>query len=310
MVVVSPENAINVAKEVIQSSLSCEWGDRCKVCLNSWQALQEHLCLVHLQRARERCSYECYFSKCAARNQGTIEDLEQHVELSHLSRVVIPCPIEGCSELFGRHAQLPGHIKEEHINLQSSTSTSCVRSNNLRAKPLRRPSPRTRASETILQPLPSQARTYTILSLPVSRARKRPAPAPTPSQVARKWSKLSVQDPDDDADDAEDAQPFPDLRILSGLSLDTQFSDFTIRRKPPEPAEQLSRPQPLWSPRSPASPRQSAWATARSKPSSVCWRVRGLSPGRECGPTAATASAAHPQTIDALKTSESSHRPC
>ncbi|KAH9950131.1 hypothetical protein B0H21DRAFT_26283 [Amylocystis lapponica] len=246
-VVVSTRNVVEIAQETIQpGSIACEW-QGCQAQLSSWKGLQEHLQL-HLCQFKPRDNvYDCHFQRCAGRIQATLQDLQLHVDLSHLSRVHLPCPIEGCSEHFGRHTQLPGHLLEAHAGVLGKR--------NLHEpgilKPARKPF-RRRYRDLADFSSSSSVPVHTILSRPVYRALRQPGSQTDSSGIARisrKWSRMTeAEDAPAEDDDEERAQPFGDLPVRAVFP-----SDYSVRRKPPE-VMQLSRPQPLYDPPVPEQP--------------------------------------------------------
>ncbi|GBE80425.1 hypothetical protein SCP_0301400 [Sparassis crispa] len=230
-VVLSLESIIGITKEVVQPiPISCEWGI-CKAELNSWSALFHHMQL-HLQAARNKDrGFECCFQKCTGRIQGTYSDLESHVELSHLVRVHLPCPVQGCSQVFARHGQVSIHFQEDHPHLIDKTVP--FKSHVL--KSMRQPS---RIHIAQLAPIPSEmTELFHLLSYPVARACKRAQRLSQESRISRKWSRMMASQ---DTEDSADAQPFDNLTKFEPPA---NFNDFIVWRKPSEPAMQLSRPQ-------------------------------------------------------------------
>ncbi|KAI0924775.1 hypothetical protein AcW1_006792 [Taiwanofungus camphoratus] len=244
MIFLSPENTIEIAKEVLHSTfMSCEW-DRCKAQLNSWKALEQHLHL-HIEReiTRNQQPYECHFQKCAGRIHPTADDLTLHVKLSHLSRVYLPCPVQGCSQQFGRYTQIPLHMENGHSEVFNKGSTPL--SHLLK--------PMWTSFHTCIREipqLPPDAATFlAVMDLPIMRPRRRNETRITssPLQVIRKGSKMHLRDPEDEE---FDSHPLEDIFPSQGLLQTTNFSEYIIRRKPPElradvPTGQLSRPQPI-----------------------------------------------------------------
>ncbi|KAI0629164.1 hypothetical protein C8Q77DRAFT_1142468 [Trametes polyzona] len=241
--ILSMEYIVEVAKEVIPSPpFICEWA-QCHVELNSWKALQEHL---HQHPALEQepssslyqGAFECRLPKCAGRFHSTLEDIQKHLDLSHLSRVLLPCPIPDCPLHFHRTtlSSLPGHLRSNHSALLDTVDPTFTSS----LPPLRKP--RHPCLEP-LPPLPEKPAFAFLFALPVvnpSRPQKRAAS--TSTQSRKRWKRMHVvQMTDEEPEDVPIA--FGDLTPYDP----SQTPELThrVQRKSLEPALQQSRPQPM-----------------------------------------------------------------
>ncbi|TFY51881.1 hypothetical protein EVJ58_g10328 [Rhodofomes roseus] len=81
------------------------------------------------------------------------------------------------------------------------------------------------------------------MTLPMARSRRKgvPSQAPTASQARRKWNKMRGEGYIGEDDDEESA-PFDTLHLLDTKALPDFAKSIIVRRKPPEPVPQLSRP--------------------------------------------------------------------
>ncbi|KAI0350677.1 hypothetical protein OH77DRAFT_1430674 [Trametes cingulata] len=237
--VLSPDSVVDLAKEVVHSSpLICDWA-RCHAELNSWRTLQEHLhrhC-SELEPSSSQGNLECMIPKCSGRFHTSLPDMHQHIDLSHLSRVLLPCPVQDCPLTFGRNAHgLPEHLQSVHrdlLNRRIPPGSSCIR-------PLRRPHPHHSTKD--LPPLPEQDLPAFIFSAPMVRPRWPPPRSQTPASSQggrqRKWKRMATAQPAP-AEEEESSIPLADLPLFD----QTQLPDITVWRKPPEVALQQSRPQ-------------------------------------------------------------------
>ncbi|OBZ73504.1 Phosphomannomutase [Grifola frondosa] len=247
--VTSPQDTVRILKElfpnvlvrhwltlVIQPTLlPCEWGE-CKARLNSWKALQEHL-RAHCYQGHLWESHDCKIQKCAGRKHGTLQDLQLHVDLSHLSRVHLPCPIQGCNQIFGRHFQVAPHFESNHAELLDTA----VEISSSIFRPLRSPK-RPTVHKPPEYPLDVTPSFWALEPDSITRT-QRTYRAPTSSQSSRKWSRMDAQDTEDEHKEGD--QPFEDLPVLDTIYL-PEVNEFAVRRKPPETTDgQLSRPQPV-----------------------------------------------------------------
>ncbi|EJF64147.1 hypothetical protein DICSQDRAFT_178651 [Dichomitus squalens LYAD-421 SS1] len=227
----------------------CTWG-RCHAELNSWKSLQEHL-HRHCQEQGPSSSqgiWECKINRCVGRYHGTLPALQQHVNLSHLSRVALPCPIRGCTSSFGRSGNgLSAHIQTTHFDVLSMDTSQPFHQ-------LRRPHPHPREELSALPAYPVPV--YKLLCPTVRPARR--GKTPTASQGSRrKWRRMDTQaaapPEEDDDDDEEPAIPLADLPPMD-LRGCPEIHDYFVRPKPPESWLQLSRPQQVVDPPVPEKP--------------------------------------------------------
>ncbi|KAI0766575.1 hypothetical protein BD413DRAFT_568754 [Trametes elegans] len=241
-VVLSAEHVVDIAKEVIHSvPLACNW-QQCHAELNSWNALQEHL-HRHCDELKPSNSQpgilECKLPKCSARFHATLHELQQHIDLSHLSRVLLPCPIQDCEVTFGRNANaLPEHLQTVHrhmLDRRIPRGSSVLR-------PLKQPHPHTPQR---LSPLPDKPVPAYVLMSPAVRirpAKRGQTPGSSQGGGRRKWKRMhAVQIAPSPASDDEDCIPLPDLPPFDPRHL----PDILECRKPLEPMLQQARPQPM-----------------------------------------------------------------
>ncbi|KAI0708870.1 hypothetical protein C8T65DRAFT_649776, partial [Cerioporus squamosus] len=245
--ILSPDQAVQVACEAICPT-RCEWR-QCHAELNSWIALQEHLhrhChQLEASSSSQANTFHCQAERCAVRLHDSLPSLLQHITFSHMSRVPLPCPVEGCSEAFTYKqapTAIPAHLQTEHrFGGSFPTRLPPLRQSRTPKKPPRRSLP----------PLPpDQVPLYTLL-LPPVREKHRRAGA-TASQTARRgrWKRMSSRaaapDSSSDADEPE-SMPFPDLDPQTAYYSDRQNEclEWVAYKAPPEPALQISRPQPM-----------------------------------------------------------------
>lgn len=130
-VILSPETIRDVAKHALKpGGFECDWdignsGGRpktCQVVLGSWDLLRKHMrthCRSH-GKQNTRIPIECKLPRCNFKLQKSCEDLEKHVDESHLSRIALDCPIRGCGSVTWRLAALPKHFEDAHKNLWGS----------------------------------------------------------------------------------------------------------------------------------------------------------------------------------------------
>ncbi|KAH8113812.1 hypothetical protein DFH11DRAFT_276159 [Phellopilus nigrolimitatus] len=99
---------VTLSKETLHV-YQCDWG-ACPTRLNSWQTYKTHIAL-HCKYSKE---HQCGWKKCAFPAHSSREALTVHIELSHLSRLPLPCPIKDCVFVSPRHQLLCGHLLEVH----------------------------------------------------------------------------------------------------------------------------------------------------------------------------------------------------
>ncbi|KAI9464155.1 hypothetical protein HD554DRAFT_1273068 [Boletus coccyginus] len=230
----SKEEIIHLAQYAIQT-MQCEW-EGCTITLNSWNTLTKHL-LRHCSRVKQQDGmYHCSYSRCSGRLHSSLGALKTHVELSHLSRVALPCPARDCNEVFVRVQQLSSHFEHEHrALLDTRVSVDGFIPLAILAPPrrLRAPAPLPQHETRMSLFLPS-------VSMPPVRRGHNQASAS--QRISRKWSRLNAQDEEGD----DNPIAFDNLPPLQ--SLDTsppQVVDIEVRRKLPLARQpHLSRPQP------------------------------------------------------------------
>ncbi|KAI0666762.1 hypothetical protein C8Q78DRAFT_1056792 [Trametes maxima] len=231
----SPEDIIDVAKDVIHSTpISCIWS-HCPVQLNSWRTLQEHLykhCQKQESSSSQQYPYQCLIPRCSARYHTGLHDIQSHIMLSHLSRVLMPCPVQECPCTFLKNASaVPDHISSVHGDL-------CSRKLLLALRPRWRPYPPTLNA---LKPLPaSLVPAHIFATHPVLPARLQRGTTPAGSQAGRKrWKRMhTVQEAP--REEEESSVPLGDLAPFDAQRLPELLY---VWRKPPEPVLQQSRPQ-------------------------------------------------------------------
>ncbi|CCM00371.1 uncharacterized protein FIBRA_02401 [Fibroporia radiculosa] len=144
---------------------------------------------------------------------------------------------------FARQTQLVEHFNSAHTDLLGEGWPPPLG----KLKLVRTPCIRT-AYTNDLPAIPSSSTpSYDMVAPHITRALKRPLELSqlqlSSSQRTRKWAKMAVQEPveEEEDDDMEVLEDLPsELALPSGREF---FSDFIFRRKPPEPAAQLARPQ-------------------------------------------------------------------
>lgn len=238
----SSDGIINLARDTLQPALfSCEW-IRCNAELNSWNMLKQHL-QIHCAEPTEQGIYKCQFPLCAGRDHASQHGLLQHIQLSHLSRTSVSCPIIGCSEHFMRsQSLLPEHIRNEHTILFEGHL------DQVNLKQLRKPI--TPSPHHLSNLPPSDMDFYQMLFLPVSRAHwSKTQKQPSSSQTTHRWVKIGGRQGSVEEQMDVDQQHF-DLNLRSNTNLIDlpQLSEYILRSKPEEPMKQLSRPQYIISP--------------------------------------------------------------
>ncbi|KAH8999549.1 hypothetical protein EDB92DRAFT_1834731 [Lactarius akahatsu] len=124
---VSPLDIDTVAKLVIQP-ITCSWIG-CAATMNSWHTLQKHFQL-HCQDAaasikpKGKVLVACQIAKCLDHEHNSLATLEEHIKISHLFPLPLPCPALGkmslCSNCPTRPycSFLEQHQKLLHTNHQ------------------------------------------------------------------------------------------------------------------------------------------------------------------------------------------------
>ncbi|KAA1465890.1 hypothetical protein DENSPDRAFT_925427 [Dentipellis sp. KUC8613] len=97
--------------------MKCDW-EQCPIILNSWHTLKEHL-YSHCTRKHKENAYHCGLSRCSGRSHASKDALFSHIQLSHMTRIPLLCPIQGCPlyEEFARVASLVSHFYTVHAEL-------------------------------------------------------------------------------------------------------------------------------------------------------------------------------------------------
>jgi hypothetical protein len=239
LLLLSPHEIPNIAHQVIKP-MPCEW-EGCTVILNSWYNLTKHT-LRHCDRiSNTEGQYQCRYLRCAGRLHATKEALKAHVDLSHLSRFTISCPVRDCEQVFPRASQLKSHFETDHEDLVNMRVTRAFDRLVATAPPSRR-------IMTHPPPLPSQHElhkwqfTVPLVSLPPHKRFGLPTPA---EPISRKWRRLDAPDADDS--DSNHIIPLDDLVRPVIPSQQSMGHALHVRRKPPSLNEnqRLSYPQSM-----------------------------------------------------------------
>ncbi|KAF8350455.1 hypothetical protein F5887DRAFT_1069473 [Amanita rubescens] len=119
-VALSSETIVDIAKDML-TALECEWkmsnGKICGAVLGSWHLLEKHL-LNHLKvKTHLGSNWLCKLPRCNSPVHGSLQQLQEHVQLSHMSRIALPCPFTFCTFPSIRFNQLSSHFDEEHSEL-------------------------------------------------------------------------------------------------------------------------------------------------------------------------------------------------
>ncbi|KZT09914.1 uncharacterized protein LAESUDRAFT_694407 [Laetiporus sulphureus 93-53] len=229
-ITLTSENIIEHAQHVL-CLIACEWGG-CEAKLNSWRQLQEHL-KMHCRNQQAKGTYDCHFHRCAGRIHTSFVDLWEHVQLSHLSRITLICPISGCPHTFSGHRlSLVPHIQDIHMELVGRPIAEITG----RLRPTYRPfSPVLRN----LPPLPSNnAPIYMVTALPMSKASH---PRGQRSEMLSQFTRGSRRMSRKELEEEEDAQPFSDLPNpdMEAINLSGKL---ILQPRSEQPWLQLSRP--------------------------------------------------------------------
>lgn len=236
----SPHEIPNIAHQVIKP-MPCEW-EGCTVILNSWYNLTKHT-LRHCDRiSNMEGQYQCRYLRCAGRVHATRDALKAHVDLSHLSRLAISCPVRDCERVFPRASQLVSHFETDHEDLVNKCVTRTF--DRLVAT-----APPSRQIVTHPPPLPSQHKLHSwqftapLVSLPPHKPFGPLAPV---EPISRKWRRLDAPD-SDDSDSNHRVIPLDDLVRPLILSHQSKELVLNVRRKPLSLNEnqRLSYPQSM-----------------------------------------------------------------
>ncbi|KAG1880329.1 hypothetical protein C8R48DRAFT_683490 [Suillus tomentosus] len=238
----SPHEITNIAHQVIRP-MPCEW-EGCTVILNSWYNLTKHT-LRHCDRISNiEGQYQCRYLRCAGRVHVTKDALKAHVDLSHLSRLAISCPVQDCERVFPRASQLELHFTTDHKDLVNSPVTLAFDRLVATAPPSRR-------IVTHPPPLPSYHQlpnwqfTVPLVSLPPHKPFGPLAPV---EPISQKWRRLDAPDKDDS--NSNHIIPLDDLVRPVIPPQQSKPLVLHVRRQPPSLNEnqRLSYPQSMPSP--------------------------------------------------------------
>lgn len=218
----------------------CEW-EGCQIVLNSWQTLLKHLLRHCAYVSQQDGMYHCKFSRCAGRLHSSRHALKSHVELSHLSRVSLPCPIQGCNAEFVRVPLLETHFEEVHRkDFGDHVPAHAIVHQATPAIPTTLVPP--------LSPLSLVVPSYTMMvSVTCSKRRAGQTSLNGTSRLPRKWSRLNAQDDSDEDENHNDIvfNDLPSVQLRKG-SVDPVTVE--VSKKSLDVQAQLSRPQPVISP--------------------------------------------------------------
>jgi len=223
--------------------MPCEW-EGCTVILNSWYNLTKHT-LRHCDRISNiEGQYQCRYLRCAGRVHVTKDALKAHVDLSHLSRLAISCPVQDCERVFPRASQLELHFTTDHKDLVNSPVTLAFDRLVATAPPSRR-------IVTHPPPLPSyhQLPNWQFTVPPVSLPPHKPfGPLAPVEPISRKWRRLDAPDKDDS--NSNHIIPLDDLVRPVIPPQQSKPLVLHVRRRPPSLNEnqRLSYPQSMPSP--------------------------------------------------------------
>ncbi|KAH7914450.1 hypothetical protein BJ138DRAFT_1143766 [Hygrophoropsis aurantiaca] len=239
--ILSKRDILAVSRCIIKPT-PCEW-DGCRVIMNCLHALTEHLFQHCAEVPFKDGNYRCNYMRCAGRTHSSRGQLKTHIQLSHLSRSSLPCPVIDCNDTFPRPSLLESHFQNFHQDLilkelpWSSDDFSLI---SFPSPPTSCPSP---------PPLPSILPSYTI-SHPVTvttHQQRRKREPQTLDQLSRKWSRLDMRDDDEDDDDDGENIAFDDLKHppRPRSSESPEPINVVATAIPPDVGNQLSRPQPI-----------------------------------------------------------------
>ncbi|TFK25600.1 hypothetical protein FA15DRAFT_339767 [Coprinopsis marcescibilis] len=122
MALASSERLLEAAKDIIRAppGFTCEWhsstkGKPCNVVLWSWNVLQKHL-VLHVHACRSNQGWiECKLPRCNQRNHHSQAELLQHIDDTHLSRLLLPCPIAACNfNRLWKPSELVRNVLDHH----------------------------------------------------------------------------------------------------------------------------------------------------------------------------------------------------
>lgn len=213
----------------------CEW-EGCQTLLNSWQTLLKHLLRHCAHVSQQDGMYRCQLSRCSGRLHSSLHALKLHVELSHLSRVSLPCPIRDCDAVFARVPQLQTHFEETHRkDFGDHVPAHAIIPQASPAIPTSLVPPPLLSSSDV----PSHTMMVSVIS---SKCRASQMSLDGTSRLPRKWSRLNAQDGEDEVHDDIVFGDLPSLTLSKG-SVDPVTVE--VSKQPVDVRAQLSRPQPV-----------------------------------------------------------------
>ncbi|KAF8650379.1 hypothetical protein AX16_005189 [Volvariella volvacea WC 439] len=123
MITISKENIVELAQNAIKP-MKCDWmtgRESCPVVLGCWALLKEHLHRHCSAQKKQPGGYVCGLPRCNMRHHTSTRSLKSHVELAHLQRAHVPCPISECTGIsfpLSRRNLLLDHFKTLHDRLE------------------------------------------------------------------------------------------------------------------------------------------------------------------------------------------------
>ncbi|KAF7352583.1 hypothetical protein MVEN_01223800 [Mycena venus] len=98
--------------------------------LNSWRLLLRHQYKKHSSKRKGAAfPYTCGLSRCSAHLHQSLDALKNHVEMSHMKNVSLPCPFTNCKphvydfgrpmqhNMFSKEKDLIAHLEQDHSEL-------------------------------------------------------------------------------------------------------------------------------------------------------------------------------------------------
>jgi len=107
----------------------------------------------HSVNAKVENMFWCCWRKCLYREYRSYAELKEHVEKSHLSRIPLHCPMEGCDDTFKHHHMLSPHFLEEHP-AESQNIASFSKNNQAHKSSLPHPPPPPAENLPLVPPAP------------------------------------------------------------------------------------------------------------------------------------------------------------
>ncbi|KIK07777.1 hypothetical protein K443DRAFT_673038 [Laccaria amethystina LaAM-08-1] len=257
-VILSPETIRDVAKHALKpGGFECDWDigksggkpKTCQVVLGSWDLLRKHI-HVHCRSQRKqnaRIPIECRLPRCNFKLQKSCEDLEKHVDESHLSRISLDCPIRGCGSVSWRLAAFPKHFEDAHKNL----SGGIVRMPSDLLLPSSEPFPPSLKSPP---PLPNDGTVGTALVNPTKaqgNIKRGSASENSPLPRRHGFAKQTDDNPDRESSQRSSRLEFDDLdnrRITLDLASTFPVTNFLAIVGHRGRRVDLARPQPMLDP--------------------------------------------------------------